>query len=211
MIKINLLTVERKAAKKRAVVAGPGFSLGGQKVTLLCTLILVAAALVILWRYWSLTTQSKRLDQDIQVAQAEVTRLRSVLQEVQQVEERKAQIQERVALIEQLRQDQTGPVHMLDQISRSLPPMLWLTGLKQTANANEVQIDGRCSGQTGVSDFVANLEASGYFKRGIDIVSSQIETIPGPVQGSPIELVRFSLKATFQQPGAAPPAAKTGN
>ena len=35
------------------------------------------------------------------------------------------------ALIEQLRKDQTGPVHMLDQISRALPPMLWLTEMKQ--------------------------------------------------------------------------------
>ena len=34
-------------------------------------------------------------------------------------------------LIEQLRNGQTGPVHMLDQISRALPPMLWLTELKQ--------------------------------------------------------------------------------
>ena len=53
--------------------------------------------------------------------------------QVQQFEQRKAQLQQRVALIEQLRKDQTGPVHMLDQISRALPPMLWLTELKQTA------------------------------------------------------------------------------
>ena len=54
-------------------------------------------------------------------------------QQVQQFEQRKAQLQQRVALIEQLRKDQTGPVHMLDQISRALPPMLWLTELKQGA------------------------------------------------------------------------------
>jgi type IV pilus assembly protein PilN len=207
MIKINLLNVERKAA---AVRKKGGFALGGQKVTLLCTLILVATALVVLWRYWSLTSQSKKLDQDIRTAQAERTRLQSVLQEVQRVDERKKQIQDRVALIEQLRQDQTGPVHMLDQISRALPPMVWLTELKQTAAANEVQIDGRCTSQTGVSDFVANLEASGYFKRGIDIVSSQQEIIPGATPTNPIELVKFSLKAMFQQPGASTPQATSG-
>jgi type IV pilus assembly protein PilN len=202
MIKINLLTTERKAAKKKAE-----FAIGGQKVTLLCTLILVGAALLVMWRYWSLTNSSKRLDQDIQAAQAETARLRSVLLEVQQVDERKSQIQQRVALIEQLRQDQTGPVHMLDQISRSLPTMLWLTELKQGANANEVVIDGRCTSQTGVSDFIANLEASGFFKRGIDIVSSQTETIAGGANAPPLELIRFSLKAQFQQPGSATTAA----
>ena len=53
---------------------------------------------------------------------------------MQQFEQRKAQLQQRVALIEQLRKSQTGPVHMLDQISRALPPMLWLTELKQAGD-----------------------------------------------------------------------------
>ena len=64
---------------------------------------------------------------------------------------------------------------MLDQISRALPPMLWLTELKQTPVANEVVIDGRCTTLTGLSDFVGNLEASGYFKRSVEIVSSTTE------------------------------------
>jgi hypothetical protein len=50
-----------------------------------------------------------------------------------------------------------------------------------------------------VSDFVANLEASGYFKRSIDIVSTSTEAMPQP----PGELIKFSIKAVFQQPGDA--------
>ena len=76
-----------------------------------------------------------------------------MIQQVQQFEQRKAQLQQRVVLIEQLRKGQTGPVHMLDQISRALPPMLWLTELKQTGG-NDVVIDGRCTTLTGLSDFV---------------------------------------------------------
>ncbi len=67
---------------------------------------------------------------------------------------------------------------MLDQISRSLPPMLWLTGLKQGATPTEVVIDGRCTTMTGLSDFVANLEGSGFFKRGVEIIQSQTEAGP---------------------------------
>jgi hypothetical protein len=84
---------------------------------------------------------------------------------------------------------------MLDQISRSLPPMLWLTGLKQ--DADSITIDGRCMTLTGLSDFVANLEATGYFKRSVEIVSSQTEVMPTP----PGELVKFSLKGVFVTPG----------
>ena len=91
---------------------------------------------------------------------------------MQQFEQRKAQLQQRVALIEQLRKDQTGPVHMLDQISRALPPMLWLTELKQRPTPTKCVIDGRCTTLTGLSDFVGNLEASGYFKRSVEIVST---------------------------------------
>ena len=193
MIKINLLAVERKAAKKKAVVALQS----GQKITLGCTLILLAAGLGIAWRYWSLQKQSVQLDVDISAAQQETTRLHSVISQVQQFEQRKAQLQQRVALIEQLRRDQTGPVHMLDQISRSLPPMLWLTNMKQGAAPTEVVIDGRCTTMTGLSDFVANLEGSGFFKRGVEIIQSQTEAGP-PTVG---ELIRFSIKATFQPPG----------
>ena len=125
---------------------------------------------------------------------------------MQQFEQQKAQLQQRVVLIEQLRKSQTGPVHMLDQISRALPPMLWLTELKQGAD-DSVVIDGKCTTLTGLSEFVANLEASGYFKKAVDIVSSQTEAMATP----PGELIKFSLKAQFQQPGAAAPAPKQGD
>ena len=193
MIKINLLAAERKAAKKKVVPFQ-----AGQKITVLCSLILVLAAVGVAWRYWSLNSASARLDEEIASAQQETARLQSIIQQVRQFEERKGQLQQRVALIEQLRRDQTGPVHMLDQISRSLPPMLWLTNLRQGAAATEVVIDGRATTMTGLSDFVANLEASGYFKRGIEI----IQTMTEPITVANGELIRFSIKATFQSPGA---------
>jgi Tfp pilus assembly protein PilN len=83
---------------------------------------------------------------------------------------------------------------MLDQISRAIPPMLWLTQLKQTENPNEVLIEGKCITLSKLSDFVANLEASGYFKRSVEIVMSQTEPLAAP----PGELVKFTMKAQFQ-------------
>ena len=192
MIRINLIAVERKPVKRAVMFQA------GQKITAACSAILIVAALFIGWRYWSLQQQSVALDKDISVAQQETTRLHAVIQQVQQFEQQKAQLQQRVVLIEQLRKTQTGPVHMLDQISQALPPMLWLTELKQTDDS--VVIDGRCTAVTSLTDFVTNLEASGYFKRSIDIISSQTESMPTP----PGELIKFSIKAQFQQPGEAP-------
>jgi len=117
-------------------------------------------------------------------------------------------LQQRVTLIEELRRNQTGPVHMLDQISRALPEMLWLTALKQSlSDSNEVLIEGLATSPTTVSDFVANLESSGYFKRSVEIVSTVVQ----PAQGATGDLIQFQVRAIFQQPGsptaAAAPAA----
>ena len=200
MIRINLLAAERDRAKKKGKVT---LGTAGQKLTILCSIILIFAGLFIGWRYWALTNQSAQLDADISASQQETTRLHSIIQQVQQFEQRKGQLQQRVVLIEQLRKGQTGPVHMLDQISRALPPMLWLTELKQVAP--DIVIDGKCTTLTGLSEFVSNLEASGYFKRSVEIVSTTSETAVAAN-----ELIKFSIKAVFQQPGETPPAVKAG-
>ena len=195
MIRINLLASERAQAKKKVA----SFQTG-QKLTVGCSLILVAAMLFIGWRYWSLAQQSKQLDADIASAQQETARLHSIIQKVQDFEQRKAQLSQRVVLIEDLRKEQKGPVHMLDEISRALPPMLWLTEVKQVGS--DVVIDGSSTTQTGVSDFVTNLEASGYFKKSIDIVGTKTVALAQP----PGELVSFTLRAQFLTPGEAKPA-----
>ncbi len=196
MIRINLLASERERTKKRAVMLGTV----GQKLTIGCSLILMLAALFCGWRYWTVTREASQLDTEIAAAQQETGRLRSIIVQVQQFEQRKVQLQQRVVLIEQLRSGQTGPVHMLDQISRALPSMLWLTELKQVGP--DVVLEGRCTTLTGLSDFVSNLEASGYFKRSIEIVSTNTETIAQP----PGELIKFIIRGRFLPPGQ-PPAA----
>ena len=196
MIRINLLAAEKERGKKKAAL----FGTTGQKLTIGCSVILVLAVLFVGWRYWSLTHQSNQLDAEISAAQQETTRLHSVIQQVQQFEQRKAQLQQRVVLIEQLRSGQTGPVHMLDQVSRALPPMLWLTELKQ--KDDDVVIDGRTTVLTSLTDFVTNLEASGYFKKSIDIVNTTTET----GQGNGSELIKFTIRASFAQPETKAPA-----
>jgi len=200
MIRINLLASDRDRTKTRAALLGTV----GQKLTIGCSLILMLAALFCGWRYWTVTREASQLDAEIAAAQQETGRLRSIIVQVQQFEQRKAQLQQRVVLIEGLRKAQTGPVHMLDQISRALPSMLWLTELKQVGP--DVVLEGRCTTLTGLSDFVSNLEASGYFKRSIEIVSTNTETIAQP----PGELIKFIIRGRFQPPGqpaaASPPA-----
>jgi type IV pilus assembly protein PilN len=189
MIRINLLSVERE----RTVKVRVPFQ-AGQKLVVACSLILVAGAFFVGWRYWTLRQTSASLDGEIRAAQEETTRLRSIIEQVQQFEQQRAQLQQRVGLIEELRGGQTGPVHMLDEISRSLPGMLWLTELKQTGA--EVLIDGESLSVTALTDFVSNLQSTGYFERSIDIVNSTT----APLQQPPGELIRFTVRARYAKP-----------
>ena len=183
MIRINLLSVDRDRAKRKAK-----FHLG-QKVTVACSLILVAAALVVGWWFWSLQRASAELDQQIADAERETQRLQSVIQQVAQFEVRRAQLQQRVTLIEELRKGQTGPVHLLDHISRALPESMWLTDLRQAAN--EITVEGRCTSLNALSDFISALEASNLFERPVEIIDSRVEAATGTTP----ELIRFSVRA----------------
>jgi type IV pilus assembly protein PilN len=190
MIRVNLLSGERDRAKRRVAAAGPNI---GQKLIVVCSLLLVATLVGIGWWFWSLRQESARMDADVAAARRETERLKSVLDEVRVFEARRTQLEQRVTLIEQLRRGQSGPVHMLDQISRSLPDRLWLTTLEQ--KGVDLTIEGRATSLTSLSDFIGNLETSGYFRRPVEIVDSQVENA---AQG---DLIRFTVRAQFQAPG----------
>ena len=201
MIRINLLAVDRERTKKRAA-GGGALMASTHRVTIAASLILLGTTLLVAWWFWSLRQQSVKLDEDIARAELETQQLRSVLAQVQKFEARKAQLQQRVSLIEQLRKGQSAPVHVLDEISKSVPEYLWLTELTQTGN--DFAMNGMTTSMTAVSDFIANLEGTKWFRKPVEIVDSQMQT-----DAKAGDLIRFQLKAQFQDPSApAPPPAR---
>lgn len=189
MIRINLLGVERPKPRKAM-----SFDLGRQ-VTVICGLILVATALGIGWWYVALINTSKRVDSDIAAAQQEAARLRTVLADVRRFEATRAQLQQRVTLIEQLRRGQSVPVRLLDHVSRSLPDALWLTSMDETGGT--VTIEGLSTTLISVSDFVRNLGESALLKKPIDIVNTEVTTTQqsSPTGQPTVDVIKFSIKA----------------
>jgi type IV pilus assembly protein PilN len=201
MIRINLLESERRSAKPVA----PGFQTG-QKMMVIGSLLVVLTVALLGWRYWALGQQQAEVAREIEVNRREEARLQEILKQVQDFEARRKTLEARVALIDELRKGQTAPVHMIDQISRALPDMTWLTGLKQEGYALTIQ--GRCLTLTSLSDFIGSLEASHYFARPVEIIESSV--LPG--DGKTPELVQFTIRGTFQMQGVetAPPAGAKG-
>ena len=197
MIRINLLAVDRERTK-RGVLIPPA-----QRVTIAASLILIVTFLGVGWWFWSLYSTSIRVDEDLAKGEREMQQLRSVLSQVQKFEASKAQLQQRVTLIEQLRRGQSGPVHILDEINKAVPDRLWLTDL--TEKGDDIMLAGMTTSFSGLSDFVANLETSKWFKKPIDIVDSQV--IPDAKTG---DIFKFSIKAVFNNPEAPPPPVAAG-
>lgn len=194
MIHINLLSPEREKPSRREPVSS--FDRSGQKITVACTLMLVAAAAGVGWWYWSLQQESARLADVLASAKQESQRLRAAIVQVQKFEDQRAQLQQRVTLIEQLKRGQSGPVHLLDQISRGLPEQLWLTQFEQ--KGDDLTIEGRCMTLNSLSDFVGNLERSGWFKRPVEILDSRSDQ----VQAADTSVIKFTIKAKFVPPVA---------
>jgi type IV pilus assembly protein PilN len=191
MIRINLIAAETRGVKPAA-----SFDIGKQ-ITVIGAALFVLTLSGLGWRYWSLGQQQAALEADIQSATQEEQRLGAILREVQQFENRKRQLEQRVTLINELRKGQNAPVHMVDQVSRALPEMTWITSLKQ--EGYQVTIEGRCLTLTSLSDFVGNLEASNYFRKPVEIIDSKVVN-GDETKGTP-DLIQFSIRGTFQMAG----------
>ena len=197
MIRINLLATERRAAK----AAAPGFQ-AGQKMMVIGSLVLVLTAVGVGWRFWALGQQKSEVVRQIEISKREEARLQEILKQVEEFQNRRKMLEARVGLIDELRKGQTAPMHMIDQVSRALPDMTWLTSIQQSSYTLTMQ--GRCLTLTSLSDFIGNLEASRYFIRPVEIIESSV--IPGDAGGP--ELIQFTIRGTFQMSGVesvAPP------
>ena len=186
MIRINLLGGERKSVRPAARFDA------SQQLTAICGLLVVGAVAGIGYWFWALGDEGTRLDAQIVSLKREAARLDSVMAEVKTFEDRRATLQQRVALIERLRQGQTVPVQLLDHVSRSLPEMLWLTDLKEEGDF--LTIEGRTTTLIGLSDFVNNLGTNAVLQKPIEILDSAAEGGESKTGAGP-DLIKFTVRA----------------
>jgi len=188
MIRVNLLAPERPAAKKKAA-AGPAVP-GALQAYVLLTLFAGGTALLCGFLWWYQTSKLKDLDRRIAADEKRQKDLQAIKAQVDAFQAKKQLLENKVNLIERLKAQQKGPVHMLDEISKALPDFVWLTSMDQ--NAAAVKFTGESNGLTAAADFISALQRSGWFPQ-VDLVSSQ-ETN---------NIVTFNLAATFKDPEVA--------
>jgi type IV pilus assembly protein PilN len=183
MIKINLLaTAQQTKARASSVPKFEGVGSLGQNVLMVGVVLL--AALFIAWQWYSLASEQSRLAREISKAEAEKKRLEAIIKKGEDFKTKKELLQRKIALITQLKKNQSGPVHLLDEVSKTLPDFLWLDNMTDS-NFN-IQIRGKATTYNAVSNFYNNLTASRYFQN----------VILGPISSIPVG-VSFSLTCQF--------------
>jgi type IV pilus assembly protein PilN len=193
MIRINLLAADKPEATKKKAASAPG----AVQAYLILALFAGGAALLAAGLWWIKTSNIKELEEKTAAAKKRQAELQAIKVQVEQFLQRKRILDAKVKLIEQLKAQQSGPVHMLDEISKALPDFVWLTNLEQTGP--RIVMSGESNGLTAVADFIQNLQRSGWFPK-VDLVSSQEQN----------NVVQFQVSAEFQpqaQPATATAAA----
>lgn len=199
MIKINLLAEAKPQKKKKGVAALGGA--GRLNVMLLFGAVLLGL-LVIGIQWWLLNAQINELDDKIRIAKAEVQRLESVLKEVKDFEDKKARLQKKVDLINELKRNQTGPVKLMDEVSKALPDLLWLE--KMEMKGTSISVSGRALNPPAVANFVTNLKLVPYFQepKGPDLTASG--TAGQTLYNFSLSFTFANLDKTQFEPGSKP-------
>ena len=193
MIRINLLNEGRRpVVAKKAKMSS--FELGGIDIASGVMLGLIILGLVLaLGHNMLLSSKVKTREADVAVAQAEVDRLAPIIKEVEEFRAKRAELEQKVQVISNLKDNQSGPVEIMDKISRALPELLWLS--KMQVVSSNVSLEGQAFNTNAVANFIENLDKVPEFQEPILQDTAQQNDV-------------YSFKVTFSF-SHSPPAEET--
>ena len=118
MIKVNLLPVKKKKKQKPLP-------------TFLISMVLITLAAVAILAYLVFYFRGQVSERKAKVAEnkTKIEELKKKIKDVEDYEKRNSTFQQRKEIIETLGKNKTLPVKILDEISKQLPPGVWLTSL----------------------------------------------------------------------------------
>jgi type IV pilus assembly protein PilN len=151
MPRINLLPwrdAQRKERKLKFMVAMGAAAICALVVTGAVYLLYSAMADAQDSRNEMLTQQIKHLDRQIE--------------EINDLEQTKAQFIARMQIIEKLQRSRPEIVHLFDQIVKTLPDGVYLTGVTQSGD--HLKFTGVAQSSTRVSAFMRNIDSSQWLK-----------------------------------------------
>lgn len=196
MIRINLLPVRQQ---RKAEAARRELSLIGALGVVVVLLSLGG---------WALTSQQLASRNDENAAlQQEINQLQEQVKEVDAMEKAKTELERKLAVIGELRDKKSGPVHMMDELAIATPERVVLLTLKQ--KDADLEISGISVSNEIISQFLRSLDASTYFE---SVYLKNIEAMKGEATSgnSNVVLKKFELTARLVTPKPAGAEQKEG-
>ncbi|HEX6177307.1 MAG TPA: PilN domain-containing protein, partial [Thermoanaerobaculia bacterium] len=156
MIKINLVREGRAvrgagATPAAAAIASVGAA-GGPNFGNILLFGLVGLAVLVAAAWWFINKRTLSNRQRVVAERrVEAQKLEAIIAEVEAFQKRKDSLQNRIDLINQLKQNQKGPVRILDRISQDLPDLVWLD--KMTVSGTSIKMNGRGLNPNAIANF----------------------------------------------------------
>jgi type IV pilus assembly protein PilN len=183
LIRINLLPV-RQAAKRK----------DSAQILILGVLVVLGAGI---GNYiWLSTTQDKSAKVEAQIAdtQRRITELEKVIGEVNNINKRKKELEDKLKILNELRKGRSGPVRMLDAMATAIPNKVAINAFEESNSV--VKLSGRAVSHEDVAEFMKSLSTIVWTPKGIgriverkrDATTMRVELL---AQGS--EIVDFTL------------------
>jgi len=155
MIRVNLVGEARKPVTARA--GGSGRAEGETRsADLMMLAVAVVGSLLALGHFLVLRHQLNEKKDQVAEAQLEVDRLEPIIKEVEAFKQKKARLQNKVAVISDLKANQQGPVQVMDRVSDALPQLTWLT--KMEVNQNNLRLTGQAFNTNAIAQLIENLD-----------------------------------------------------
>jgi len=137
--------------------------------------VIVVVAGMQWWRYGNLQAEGVQLDEQVAALEREKAELAQAQAQHETFLQRNVLLEARIAIIEQLKAQQSGPVILLNAVASavSATDSLWLTTLQKTGD--RISVEGVAVSMRAVADFMTRLQNSNTFST-VDLRETAQET-----------------------------------
>ena len=186
MIKINLLPVREERRKQDA-----------RQLALTLVGALVGTLAILGFFHWTLQNDLAEVKAQVAETNRQIDQFGPQLAQVEAYRKTKADIEQKLEVIERLVDERAGPVHMLDELATHAPERLWLTKIE--SSRREILIKGMSLDNELVAQFLTVINASPWFTA-VELVSTEARE----KEGLKLNAFEISAKAVTPKTKKAP-------